>query len=136
MANEVRTRGRDLAFLCLRIGLGVFFIDSGWAKVENTARVVALWQRLHLPLPHVFGPIHAAVEFGGAILLFVGLFTRPVAVLLAADMLGALFLVKIHTTTFISQEWLALWMALALLFGGAGALSLDSLRRRRRQAIL
>jgi len=113
--------------------MGVFFLRSGWAKVENIAGVVGLWQKLHLPAPGFFGPIHAAVEFGGGILLLLGLFTRPVAVLLAVDMLGALFIVKIHTPTFINQEWLAFWISLALLLGGAGALSRDARRHRKRK---
>lgn len=124
--NEPPSRNRDLALLGLRIGLGVLFILHGWDKVSNVASVVALWQRLHLPLPQVFGPIQGLVEFGGGILLLAGLFTRVFGFLLAADMLGALFLVKIHTPTFINQEWLAFWMSLALLAAGAGSLSLDA----------
>jgi len=38
---------------------------------------------------------------------------------MAVDMFGALFLVKIHTPTFIQQEWLAFWISLALLAVGA-----------------
>jgi len=132
VAHDSRVSGRDLALLCLRIGMGVLFLRSGWAKVYSISGVVGLWQRLHLPLPGVFGPIHAVVEFGGAILILFGLFTRPAAVLLAVDMLGALFIVKIHTPTFFSQEWLAFWISLALTLGGAGACSLDALRRRNR----
>jgi putative oxidoreductase len=88
-----------------------------------------LWQELHLPLPGVFGPVHAIVEFGGGLLLLAGLLTWLVSLLLSIDMLGALFLVKIHTPTFIDQEWLAFWMSLALLGAGAGAISLDAYRR-------
>jgi putative oxidoreductase len=131
--NEPTSRKRDLALLGLRLGLGVLFILSGWAKVTHVSGVVGLWQKLHLPLPHVFGPIHAGVEFGGGILLVAGLFTRLIGFPLAVDMLGALLLVKIHTPTFIQQEWLAFWMSLALVAVGAGSLSLDASRKRRAQ---
>jgi putative oxidoreductase len=130
--TRLSARNRDLALLGLRIGLGILFLLAGWAKVSHVAGVVGLWQRLHLPLPHVFGPIHAVVEFGGGILLIAGLFTRLIAFLIAVDMLGALFLVKIHTPTFIQQEWLAFWMSLALLLLGAGSLSVDAALQRRR----
>jgi len=130
--NEPPSRNRDFALLALRIGLGVLFILSGWAKVSHVAGVVGLWQRLHLPLPHVFGPIHAVVEFGGGILLIAGLFTRLIGFLLAVDMFGALFLVKIHTPTFIQQEWLAFWISVALLAVGAGSFSLDAFLEKRR----
>jgi putative oxidoreductase len=130
--SETPSRNRDLALLCLRIGLGVVFVLAGWAKVSHPAGVVGLWQRLHLPLPGVFGPIHAIVEFGGGILILVGLFTRVIGLLLAVDMLGALFLVKIHTPMFIGAEWLALWISLALMAVGAGSLSLEASLKGRR----
>jgi len=124
---------RDLALLCLRFGLGILFLRAGWAKVSSLAGIIGLWQRLHLPAPHVFGPVHAVVEFGGAILLLAGGLTRVTAFLLAVDMVGALLLVKIHTpATFIGVEWLALWMSLALLVTGAGGYSLDARFRRGR----
>lgn len=64
--DDSPSRNRDLASLGLRVGLGVLFILSGWAKLSHVAAVVGLWQKLHLPLPHVFGPIHGVVEFGAA----------------------------------------------------------------------
>src|SRR5579872_7126473 len=99
VTGESRSTRLDLSLLGLRIGLGVFFLRAGWAKLSNTHGVVLLWQRLHLPLPGLFGPVHAIVEFGGGILLLAGLLTWLVSLLLAVDMLGALLLVKIHTPT-------------------------------------
>ena len=129
--NESPSRNRDFALLGLRIGLGVLFILAGWAKLSNLAGIVGLWQRLSLPLPHVFGPIHAVVEFAGGILLIAGLFTRLVGLLFAVIMLGALLLVKIHTPSLIGEEWLAFWISLALLAVGAGSLSLDAVLQAR-----
>jgi uncharacterized membrane protein YphA (DoxX/SURF4 family) len=63
--------------------------------------------------------------------LLAGLLTWLVSLLLAIDMLGALLLVKLHTPTLINQEWLALWISLALLGAGAGAISLDAYLRGR-----
>src|SRR6516165_2908608 len=130
--NALASRNLDFALLGLRIGLGVLFILAGWAKVSHVAGIVGLWQKLHLPLPHVFGPIHAVVEFGGGILVIAGLYTRLIGFLLAVIMLGALFLVKMHTPTFIQQEWLAFWISLALFAVGAGSLSLDAFLEKRR----
>jgi putative oxidoreductase len=131
MAATSRSTGSDTALLGLRIGLGIFFLRAGWIKVTHVGLVVLLWQRLHLPLPGVFGPIHAIVEFGGGILLLAGWLTPLVGVLLAIDMLGALLLVKFHTPTFISQEWLAFWISAALAAAGAGATSVDAFLRGR-----
>jgi len=133
LTHESRSPARSVAALCLRLGLAGVFLRAGWAKVSSLPGIIGLWQqRLHLPLPHVFGPIHAIVEFGGGILALVGLLTRLVSFLLAVDMFGALILVKIHTPTFFSQEWLAFWISLALFATGAGAYSLDALFRHRR----
>lgn len=126
LTDESRSPAHDVAALCLRIGLAGLFVRSGWSKVSSLAGIIGLWRRLHLPLPHVFGPVHAIVEFGGGILMLAGLLTRLVSVLLAVDMFGALILVKIHTPTFFSQEWLAFWISLALFAAGAGAYSLDA----------
>jgi putative oxidoreductase len=135
--HEPTSSNRDFALLGLRIALGVLFIQAGWGKVAHIAGVVALGQRLHLPLPAVFGPGLAIVEFGGGFLIIGGLLTRPIALLLALDMLGALFLVKIHTPAFIGAEWLAFWIGLALLAFGAGSFSLDAfLQNRRAQGTL
>ena len=132
MTDESRSPAQHAASLGLRVGLAGVFLRAGWAKISSLAGIVGLWQRLHLPLPHVFGPVHAIVEFGGGILALVGLLTRLVGFLLAVDMFGALLLVKIHTSTFFSQEWLAFWMSLALFATGAGAYSLDARFGRRR----
>ena len=130
--NDPSSRNRDLALLGLRIGLGLLFIHAGWGKISHIAGVVGLGQRLHLPLPAVFGPVLAIVELGGGSLVIGGLLTRLVALLLALDMLGALFLVKIHTSAFIGEEWLAFWIGLALLAFGAGSFSLDAFLQNRR----
>lgn len=121
---------------CLRIGLGVLFVAHGWAKLSDLQGHIALWQHLHLPLPGVLGPVQAAVEFLGGILLLCGLLTRLTAFLLAVDVLGAILVVDVHTRMIIGLEWLALWVSLALVGSGAGSWSLDArLRNRRRLGI-
>jgi uncharacterized membrane protein YphA (DoxX/SURF4 family) len=82
VTNSLRSRAQDLAVLCLRIGLGVFFVRPGWEKFSSVPGIIGLWHRLHLPLPSVFGPVDALVEVGGSISMLVGLFTRVFGVLL------------------------------------------------------
>ena len=117
---------QDVVALSLRIGLGTLFIAHGWAKLSDLAGNIGLWQRLHLPLPAVLGPVQAVVEFLGGILLVCGLLTRLVAVLVAVDVVGAILVVDIHTGAIIGLEWLAMWMSLALFGSGAGRWSLDA----------
>jgi putative oxidoreductase len=127
-----RSVGFDLVVLCLRIGLGTLFIAHGWPKLSNLAGNIALWQSLHLPLPAALAPVQAVIEFFGGILLLCGLLTRLAGVLLAADVLGAILVVDVHTGTIIGLEWLALWVSLALVGSGAGSWSLDEFLRKRR----
>lgn len=127
-----RSANPDVAILCLRIGSGALFIAHGWPKLSDLAGNVALWQHLHLPLPVVFGPVQAVVEFLGGILLLCGLLTRLVALLLVVDVVGAILVVDIHTGAIIGLEWLAMWVSLALLGSGAGSWSLDAFLRNRR----
>jgi putative oxidoreductase len=128
-----RIDGQGLAMICLRIGLGLMFIMYGWAKITHVSGVVGMWERLHLIAPPVMGPIHAGVEFFGGLLILVGLLTRVWGFLLAIDMIGAIVIVKTPAAAPFagpggwSLEWLALWMALALLAGGGGFLALDTL---------
>lgn len=128
-----RSANPDVALLCLRIGSGALFIAHGWPKLSDLAGNVALWQHLHLPLPAVLGPVQAAVEFLGGILLLCGLLTRLVALLLVVDVVGAILVVDIHTGAIIGLEWLAMWVSLALLGSGAGSWSLDAFLRNRRK---
>lgn len=123
----------DVALLVLRIAVGLVFIVYGFAKVSHLPGTAALWTRLHLPAPAIMGPVQGVVEFLGGILVVLGLLTRPVAVLLALDMVGALVLVRIPRSAFqggYALEWQACMIGVALALAGAGAFSLDRLLRR------
>ena len=83
-----------IAPLAFRIYLAPIMIQAGWNKLggfENT--VYWFGESLGLPLPEVMTVLAAGAEFGGGILLLVGLGTRIVAVPLMVTMLVAAFLV-------------------------------------------
>jgi putative oxidoreductase len=72
------------------------------------------------------GYVSALTEFLGGILLVVGLFTRFAALMVAGNMLVALFYVNRHQGYSGSQYTLALIaLAFMILFYGAGAASMD-----------
>ncbi|MDP9866178.1 MULTISPECIES: DoxX family protein [Streptosporangium] len=132
----------DLAALIARLVLGVIFIAHGWQKlsaggVEATATMFA---SAGVPLPRVAAAFAIVVEFGGGVLLILGLLTPLVGLLIAADMLGAFFFVHSRAGVFVTEGGFELVgalgsAALLLAAGGAGRISLDHLIfGRRREA--
>ncbi|HEU4827798.1 MAG TPA: DoxX family protein, partial [Gemmatimonadales bacterium] len=73
-----------------------------------------------IPLAEIAGPAVALLEFFGGIALVLGFFTRIVALGLAANMLGAIFLVHLPSGFFAPN---GIEFPLALM-GGAIALAL------------
>jgi len=119
----------NAALAILRIVVGAVFIAHGAQKlfVFGLAGVVGAFGQMGVPLPGVTGPAIAFLEFFGGIALVLGLLTRPVALLIAVDMLGAIALVKINKGLIGGYEFELLLLAsgLVLALAGAGEYSLD-----------
>jgi putative oxidoreductase len=119
----------NAALAILRIVLGSIFIAHGAQKlfVFGLAGVAGAFGKMGVPLPGITGPAIAFLEFFGGIAVLLGLFTQPLTLLLAADMLGAIVLVKIDKGLVGGYEFELLLMAgaLALALAGAGEYSLD-----------
>ena len=119
----------NAALAILRIVLGVVFIAHGAQKlfVYGLGGVAGAFGQMGVPLPGVTGPAIAFLEFFGGIAVVLGLFTQPLALLLAVDMLGAIALVTITKGLIGGYEFelSLLGSALALALAGAGEYSLD-----------
>jgi putative oxidoreductase len=119
----------NAALAILRVVVGTVFIAHGAQKlfVFGLAGVVGAFGQMGVPLPGVIGPAIAFLEFFGGIALVLGLFTQPVALLIAVDMLGAIALVKINKGLIGGYEFelSLLSSALALALAGAGEYSVD-----------
>ena len=114
----------------LRIGAGLLFLQHGLQKLFG------MFGGTVVPLASQMG-VAGVLELAGGILIAVGLLTRPVAVVLVAEMLVAY--VQAHAPQGIwpitNRGELALLYALIFaLFAahGAGALSVDGIIGRRR----
>ena len=81
-------QARDEAILLARILLVVLFAVSGWGKLTGFAATVAYMTQVGAPVPYVAAVVATAVELLGAIAIALGLWTRPVALLLALFTLG------------------------------------------------
>ena len=136
----------------IRMILGVGFMVHGWAKwSRGPAAFAELLKQAHVPLPLANAWLVTLLEIFGGLALLMGAFVTIVSVPLILSMLGAMFTVNIKygfsavNTIGLTPdgpkfgppgyEINLLYIAglVALILGGAGPLSIDALRRRRRQ---
>jgi putative oxidoreductase len=80
---------QSVFLLAVRLYWGWQFAVTGWGKLHNLAKVTAYFASLGIPFPGLNAPFVAALEFAGGLLLVLGLASRPIALLLAGDMVVA-----------------------------------------------
>ncbi|MDX1531293.1 MAG: DoxX family protein [Rhodothermales bacterium] len=124
----------DAGLLVLRLlaGLALAFAH-GLGKIPPSEQFVGMVGGLGFPLPGLFAWAAGLAEFGGGLLLAVGLLTRPAALVVAINMAVAFFLAHADDP-FGQAEKAYLFGAVALLFllAGAGRYSVDAVIRGRR----
>lgn len=125
-------RFRDFGLLILRLGLGFsFFWAHGWGKIfggpEGWAELGGTVSLIGIDfLPTFWGFMAAFAEFGGGILLMLGLLFRPALFLLISTMAMA---ATMHIITGNGSPLHAIELGivfLALFFTGPGKYSLDA----------
>ncbi len=132
-----------LGLLLLRVVLAVVFIAHGAQKLfgiwggGGISGTAGFFDSLGIPLPGVMAVVSAILEFFGGILLALGLLTRPVALLLAIEMLMATVVFHWPQGFFVSANAIGIEFtmvltiaALALVFTGPGRFSIDEGLRR------
>jgi putative oxidoreductase len=121
---------QPVSFLLLRLTLALIFFTHGYPKLTGSGPMMQGFFVQH-GMPGWFVSVAGILEVFGGILLALGLFTRPAALLLAMEMGVALW--KVHSAKgyLAVHEYefpLALAAAcLALATVGAGLLSFDHL---------
>jgi putative oxidoreductase len=119
--------GRAIAALVGRLAGGAVFVIFGLGKFVDHASEVASFDAYGLPAPDAFVYVIGVIELVGGVLLMLGLFTRPAALVLAGDMIGAIVVSGIGLGELVSLTLAPAELALCLylLWTGPGALSLD-----------
>lgn len=136
LIDRIGTRLEWIPLALARLTVGWVFLQSGWGKLHNLEGVTDFFVSLGIPAAHLQAPLVAGIEFGGGLLLLMGLGTRIVAVPLIGVMA-----VAIGTALWSDVEELSDLLSLAefgyivlllgLVISGAGTLSADALLRRR-----
>lgn len=120
--------------LAVRLYWGWQFAQTGWGKMHNIAKITAFFTTLNIPLPGLNAHFIAGLEFFGGILLILGLGSRLVGFLLAANMLVAYWtadrdaLASIFSDPgkfYVADPFTFLFASLIVLIFGAGFLSVD-----------
>ena len=127
----------SLGLTVLRIVAGITICMHGYQKlfVYGFGGVTGAFTQMGIPLPGLTGPVIGVLEFFGGIALIIGIFTRPIAALLALDMLGAILFVRMKggffSPTGMELEFMLFGTFVALSLAGAGASSVDEAIARR-----
>ena len=134
----------SFATLLGRVGLSLLFIISGFGKITGFAGTTAWMASMGLPFPAVLLALATVVELGGGIALALGFQVRYSAALLALFTLAITpvfhaFWAAAPEAAEIQQLMFLKNLAIAggfllLVAHGAGRLSLDARRRKRRHA--
>jgi len=128
-------RLQPLALLVMRLALGAIMATHGYHNVfsglHHHAQMVA-----SLGMPQWLGYVSSFAEFLGGLLILAGFFTRPAAFVVCIDLVVAIWKVHLHNGLVGSPDrpgyefpLAAATLAFALIFFGAGPISLDQVLR-------
>jgi putative oxidoreductase len=130
---------QPVMLLAVRLYWGFQFAQTGWGKLHNLPKIAAFFGRLNIPFPGFNAPLISMLEFAGGILLMLGLFSRPIAFLLAGNMFVAYWtadheaLASIFSDPgkfYAADPYTFLFASLMVLIFGAGLYSVDTLIAR------
>lgn len=126
---SITDRHVDRGLFVLRIAVAIIFIRHGHAKLFAMGHegVTGFFTQLGIPLPGLAAWGVTILEFFGGIALAIGLFSRPLALLFFADMLGAIgFALLPKGFGAFELEFLLAVVSLAIALAGGGAYSVDA----------
>lgn len=135
MQAATMDRRRDAVILLARILLMMLFVPAGWNKLIHFGSTVALMGHVGLPVPLIAAIVAIIMELPVGIAVVVGIYTAPLALLLALYTLAAGFIghhywtmagsermdnmINFYKNISICGGFLLLWVT------GAGRYSLD-----------
>ena len=130
-------RFRNEVILAARVLLVLLYLIFGWSKLTNYSETVSYMATTGAPVPQISAVIAIAIEFFIGLAILVGIFTRPLALLMAVYTL-ATALIGHHYWSMSGADQLAnetnfyknvsiMGGFLLLFITGAGKYSLDAI---------
>jgi putative oxidoreductase len=143
MITNFLEKYKNAGLLIIRVGMGVAYtFVYGWGKITGGTE---LWLKLGAAMgnvgitfaPEFWGFMASLSEFGGGILILIGLFTRPAAFFMAFTMLMATLqhLSKLDPWNRVMSPMENFAVLIGLVFLGAGRYSLDYLFFKRKKEL-
>ncbi|WP_061239261.1 DoxX family protein [Ectopseudomonas composti] len=137
LIKSITASQAGLGITILRIVAGITFAAHGsqklfgWFGGYGLAGVAQWMESIGLAPGYLMALMAGSAEFFGGVALIIGLLVRPAAAVLAVTMLVAIFSVHLANGFFMSNNGYEFALALlaisvALVFEGAGKLSIDS----------
>lgn len=124
-----------VAQLLMRLFVGYFFMETGWAKLHNLDGFAQRFAGWGIPYPYFNAALSAYTEFIGGLLTVCGIGTRLVSIPMIINMLVAILKVNLKHVTSLDDfveldEPLYALAYLWLLLSGPGWVSIDYLVSR------
>ena len=117
--------------LLMRLFFGYFWLETGWAKLQNLAGFTERFMGWGIPFPAFSAAVAAWTELIGGGLIMLGLFTRLTMVPMIINMAVAIALVVIKDVHSFDEfielsEFLYILIFFWLMVAGPGPISLDA----------
>jgi len=135
----------DILLLLIRIWLGYRMFSAGYASVidiifhpkERAFFEDWFGKELHFPIPVVMAFLAKGAELSGGVFVFIGLFTRVAASVIAFTMLVATLVANLGENFVIDGGFTISYFlfAIILIEAGAGKYSLDRLLRKKEKVL-
>ena len=133
----VAERAGNEVILASRILLVILFLIFGWSKLTNYGGAVSYMAMTGAPVPQISAAIAIAIEFFVGIAILSGIFTRPLALVMAFYTLATAFIGHPYWTMAGADQLMAetnfyknvsiMGGFLLLFITGAGKYSLDAI---------
>ena len=135
---------QPVMLLGVRLYWGFQFAQTGWGKLHNLVKITGFFASLNIPFPGVTAPFVSMLELVGGILLILGLFSRPIAVLLACNMFVAYWTADREALSavfsdpgkfYAADPYTFLFASLMVLIFGAGFFAVDTVVAKRLKVV-